>query len=572
MTPDQFRPRPPFAFALALAASALVAAPSSAQVRFEGTPAASWSRALPADLPVAAIPRPDVERLRAEDLAPEVGPLRYGEPVPTWLDMNEAGRWDMTEEGGFVWRMRVAAPGAYSIGLEFAHYSMPPGAKLFLYDPSMQTVFGAYDWRNESPDGEFVTEPFPGDQVILEYHQPPGISEEPRIVVDRVIWDYRDVFELMRGLDTYGDDGGGAGGCALVDVNCPDGDPFENEKSATLRTFSGGGLCSGVLVNNTAVDGTRYVLTANHCGQSNNTVFTFNYQRSGCGSGSAPSNQTVSGATVLATHCDSDHRLMRINSNIPSSYNAYYAGWSRSTTNPNFAVSMHHPGGGPKKISIDNNGGGKSFGGFIGIPCTVSIWALDFHVGSTQGGSSGGPMFDQNDRVRGVLTGGPSDCSVSYYGRFYNFWNTGNVAQYLDPGGTNLTNLDGFDPSCGQPVNYGFNKVSTTGNSPVIGSTGTPSVSGGGFTVTLTGGKPSQFCVLIDGTTQTALPQNWGFLWVGGAVQRHYMNTDANGAASFNVPLAGLAGTTRYYEWIIRDTQIAFGAHHSGGLQVTFCQ
>jgi hypothetical protein len=78
---------------------------------------------------------------------------------------------------------------------------------------------------------------------------------------------------------------------------------------------------------------------------------------------------------------------------------------------------------------------------------------MNFQVGSTEGGSSGGPLFDQNNRIRGALTGGPqTSCSVSYYGRFYSFWNETSIAQYLDPLGSGVTELDGFDPFGGPPV------------------------------------------------------------------------------------------------------------------------
>ena len=42
--------------------------------------------------------------------------------------------------------------------------------------------------------------------------------------------------------------------------------------------------------------------------------------------------------------------LSRCAWNIPSSYNAYYAGWNRSGSSPgNNIVGVHHPDGGIKK-------------------------------------------------------------------------------------------------------------------------------------------------------------------------------------------------------------------------------
>jgi len=47
--------------------------------------------------------------------------------------------------------------------------------------------------------------------------------------------------------------------------------------------------------------------------------------------------------------------------------------------------------------------------------------------GVTEGGSSGSPLFDNNKRVIGTLTGGNSDCSnqstaTDYYGKFSKHW------------------------------------------------------------------------------------------------------------------------------------------------------
>ena len=55
-----------------------------------------------------------------------------------------------------------------------------------------------------------------------------------------------------------------------------------------------------------------------------------------------PGNNQVSG---------SDFTLVELNSNIPNSYNAFYAGWDRSNTAPTNGVSIHHPAGSAKKIS-----------------------------------------------------------------------------------------------------------------------------------------------------------------------------------------------------------------------------
>ena len=54
-----------------------------------------------------------------------------------------------------------------------------------------------------------------------------------------------------------------------MDVICSDGLPWANEIKSVVRILTGGTLCTGTLVNNTAQDGTPYVLTAEHCNPQN---------------------------------------------------------------------------------------------------------------------------------------------------------------------------------------------------------------------------------------------------------------------------------------------------------------
>lgn len=482
---------------------AACASPALAQVRQGGEPTAL--RTLLPEAPVEVAPAVDLPTLMAEDAVADPWPLRYGVQVPLTVDIQSHGSWAETADGGLVWRAAIAAPGAYSVGLEFSEFQLPENARLYLYDARYENVYGAYGHHNENPDGEFVIEPIPGDSAILELNLPDGFDSSVKLAVDHVIHDYRNVFDLERELNeleaNLGTDSGD-GGCD-VNVNCPEGDPWPELKRATVRTLSGGGLCSGVLINNTAEDGTQYLLTAHHCGQSNNTGVRFNYQNANCTGGSTGPNQTVSGLTELATHALSDSTLFRINPNIPASYDEYYAGWSRQTQNPNFGMSMHHPGGTPKKISIDSNGGGKTTINLEGQ--TVRAWSMNFQIGGTAGGSSGGPLFDQNDRIRGVLSGGPgNDCVINYYGRFYEFWNANPIAQYLDPLNTGTLVTDGFDPS--DPDGGGPSAPIVTAIAPAV----IPSVTPDGATVTLVGtGFTGITEVLVDGVALSVLPPEW---------------------------------------------------------------
>lgn len=478
---------------------------AAAQIESAGAPAAVTAALSPDAVPVEFVQPPDVAAYLAEDAArTAAGPLRYGALLDVSIEPTTHGVWDRLADGSLVWRVTLFSPGAKSLGLEFDDFRLPDGAFVHLYDERLERVHGAFGAQNNQPHDQLQLAPFPGDRVVLEYVQPAGVGGAPRLSLGTVIYDYRDLFALEAGLDaaTGGEGGSGAGAC-LIDVNCPEGDPYPLQKRATVRTLSGGGLCSGALVNNTAQDETGYVLTAWHCGQSSNTVFRFNYQTSSCGSGGAPTGQNVSGCSVLASDNPSDGRLLRINTPIPASYSPYYAGWSRSTSFPTDCMSMHHPGGGVKKISLAPGGASKSITFVSGIG-NVLAWTTNF-TGGFQGGSSGGPLFNQNQHLIGNLSGGPQvSCPTQgIYGRFYDFWANDPIAQYLDPLDIGLLSLDGWDPE-----NPGGGPGSTI---PTIDSVTPATVAAVNadtpFTITLNGtGFEGLTSIEIDGVPLSGFP------------------------------------------------------------------
>jgi hypothetical protein len=480
----------------------LLAPAATAQIESDGTPAALWAGLAPSLVPIEFVQPPEVGPLMAEDEARGHVPLRYGALLPVQISPDTHGVWDLLEDGTLVWRLRLYSPGAKSLGLEFSDFELSEGSQIYLYDEALDTVHGAFTAINNQPHDQIQFSPLRGDALILEYVQPAG-SARSRLELGTVIYDYRDLFALEAGLDAFEGTGGEGAGVCMPDVNCPEGAPFPLLKRSALRTIDGGALCSGALVNNSSNDQTRYVITAWHCGQGSNTIFRFNYQTSGCGSGSAPTNQNVSGATLLASNQQADGRLLRINNNIPASYNPYYAGWSRSTSNSTQAVSMNHPGGGPKKIAIDNNGATQTTVNIGGIG-NVLAWRCVWNVGSSAGGSSGGPLYNQDGRLVGQLSGGPAgSCpNETFFGRFHNFWNNTNISTFLDPTASGAITIPGFDPN--DPGGGGNTNPDITSISPpsILAVNGASPIS-----VVLTGtGFDGITDITVDGVSISTFP------------------------------------------------------------------
>ena len=457
--------RLPIRSVLAALAVALLVSSPAAQITIDQPSPSTVLPNLTRDVASLQMPSIDLTRLLEEDAA-NTGksvPFRFGEEIPVGFDIKELGTLEVLPDGGVVYRLRITSFGAHSLGLVFSRWLLPDRAGLWVHAGDRSETFGAFSALNNKDNREFAIRQMPGDTLEIEYVEPAGVDFPGEIVVGTVVHDYRGVFAK--------DGSYSAAGACNVDVNCPQGANWQDEKRAVARILSGGFLCTGALINNTANDGTQLFWTANHCGGMNNAVFLFEYEKSGCGSGSAPTNHSVQGSTLIATNSSVDYRLLRITENIPANFDAYYLGWNRSTSNPSSTVGIHHPSGDVKKISFDNNPATKS-----GNQWHISQWDL----GVTEGGSSGSPLMDPNGRFIGQLCCGAAACGFpfdDYYGRFDLAWSA--VKTSLDPLGTNATTHDGFDPA-----NPGFDPGTWTSlGGGVGGLLGTPVLTGSGAMV-----------------------------------------------------------------------------------------
>lgn len=183
-----------------------------------------------------------------------------------------------------------------------------------------------------------------------------------------------------------------------------------------------------------------------------------------------------------------DLALIEILTPVPPHFNVTYAGWNPSRfyngiefgiTNPfglpTKYVSVHHPRGDIKKISGTNLIGWLEnpiatgcytittiidvlFGWIWGNSVSTSVicnymdnpWLQIplFQYGTTEGGSSGSGIFNQNNQLIGVLSGGFAGCVVpaqEYFGKLHANYSNASIKNILNPNNDVWVDLFGMN-------------------------------------------------------------------------------------------------------------------------------
>jgi len=244
----------------------------------------------------------------------------------------------------------------------------------------------------------------------------------------------------------------GRSGLCNFNVVCPLSKGWEKQVRSTvaLTTGSGGRFCSGSLLNNLKNDNKQYLLTAHHCGGSvTGWVILFKYQSETCERGGPRLlNHTVGRVSEVFRNAQSDHNLALIGEEIPSNYEPYYNGWSAvNETEKVMSVGIHHPAGDVKKFSISYFATEHSQ--WSTGPRNTHLRIPQWNNGTTEPGSSGSPLFNNDKRVVGQLHGGTASCRIVIGG-----WDAcGKIAvsydaglkRFVDPENTGKRVCDGRD-------------------------------------------------------------------------------------------------------------------------------
>lgn len=430
---------------------------------------------------------PDYQRLLSEnDSLAELGyPERMGIIIPLDINPSDRGTWTEVNNSMKIWRVVIEVKDAVALGLYFTDFNLSPGDQLFIYSTDKKRLIGAFTDINNQEGGLFATEVIKGESITIE------------LVVTRNDLS-RKYFTISEALIVFtelpsdvGDNLRQAEPCE-VNVACSEGDKWRDQINGVMRIQARNGAiaywCTGALMNNTSLDFSPLILTADHCALYNNKfantadlqrwVFYFKYESRTCTDNTPTTPRTITGAAKLASSSPvlndgSDFYLLRLRENIPNSYQPFYNGWNSLDQLSNSGVTIHHPDGDVKKISTYYRKPELSEWGNIASTHFKVTWGQTPNgYGVTEGGSSGAPLYNEDGSVIGQLTGGESSCEEpnkpDYFGRLFYSWDKNGTRDstrlqpWLDPINSGLRELRGIYRTAGAIAQFAADQTVVT--------------------------------------------------------------------------------------------------------------
>jgi len=437
---------------------------SSAQIGNGGIPLSLQSQNNDQYIPTHSFSLPDWEREVAveEKNTPPGAPKPYliGKFIPSDLSFPNSGSFT-NNNGNKIWRMQVSIEQAPAIGFYFDHFKLPKGVRLFLSNSNQQQILGAYTVNNNNDDGLFSCEAVQGGLINIELNIDQDVNlNDIQLHIDRVLVYFRSISYLAQyasekntearptdgSADPY--DFEGRSSTCGINAICPDGINYPKQRKATVQTITPMGnnfvgLCSATMVNNTGNSATackQYILSATHCEGSNSvsgTAFSqmlvrFNFEKTQCQGGPIATVNTMTGVTFRARanyietvnpQINGDFLLVELNQKVPSSWDAYLAGWNKATsiptttTLPKRFIGFHHPSGDVKKVSTGQSISPNGQAGGSEGPGTH--YEMMVETGGIEQGSSGSALFDGDGRIIGIASVAGYDipsCSINGQG------------------------------------------------------------------------------------------------------------------------------------------------------------
>ncbi len=450
-------------------------------------------------VPVVSTETPDYAKAKEEDRVHADGRYRIGLNVPVHYDMNNSGVFTYLDNGSMIWRTAIRTAGAGAIDVTFDKFNLPKGVAMYLTNANGKQLEGSFTELDNTDN--YSVPLIQGDIIQIEVDIPAGIRpSDIDFVINTVCAYYRGglVDNLNYQFGDYGNDRvfvneiDRSDPCHINAVCPPEGWDYYALKQTAAHIVMGGYVCSGNLINNTALDCTPLFLTASHCDDGLGTTathfsswkFYFNYEYPECTGnvpGTAPSNHVLTGAKFRARSLFDpgpvhppligDFLLLELKdpaNRLGKDFDAYLGGWDRAVSFSGKFIDFHHPAGDPKKVTVFSHVQGN---GSFNTNMSGTHWAAKLEKGGIEGGSSGSALFSMSTgRIIGDLSGGQDDtlgpCSTTYpslYSKLTRNWDypegggdpNYRLKDHLDPAGTNANSLNTYKINSGTTVSCG---------------------------------------------------------------------------------------------------------------------
>lgn len=394
-----------------------------------------------------SFPALNVNKMHQQDVASE----KLGEAprfaVERHVNISPENQSAWSKEGDtWKWRVNVKAAQAVSLNFAFTEFKMSKNSKLSIYSADFSERIRDFGAADNNIHNELWTPVILANNVMIELSAPQEEIDQIRLRLTQVNQGYR----------TFAQTTEKSGSCN-VDVVCSEGDDWRSEMNSVAVISTGGtAFCTGFLVNNTSNDKTPYFMTAKHCRISSynaaSLVTYWNYQASSCGGDRDGSRESFNtGSEYISGSAKSDFVLVKLLSEPAPEANATFAGFDARDLDASSAVAIHHPNTDEKSISFEYDPTTTTSYLSEGVPGdTTHIRVHNWDVGTTEPGSSGSPLFNQEKRVIGQLHGGYASCrskTSDWYGRIHTSWEGDGtpdtrLKDWLDPENTGVLITD----------------------------------------------------------------------------------------------------------------------------------
>ncbi len=142
----------------------------------------------------------DLLRWQCEQEQQESGklkPFTFAHTFEVKISPLTNGTWMRSEDGWWIWQIRIRSDGALSLNLLFEKFKLPEKARLFIFTPEQQQILGAYTMKNNSPEGIFQVSPLPGDEIVVQYETTGNPESPDDFVISRVNHDFIGILKYV---------------------------------------------------------------------------------------------------------------------------------------------------------------------------------------------------------------------------------------------------------------------------------------------------------------------------------------------------------------------------------------